>query len=206
MDNSIQTGHYIINFSESTVEVKAKKANRIFLVLEIIITLLFLIPIFAILCFAIRDKIYPYICIFSFAIAGIVALLIRGIYLSLKKEKKYLLVINEEGIFHTDIDKTYELRWNDIVSYGLIKGNSLGGVRRSPNYTQSCIVFSKELYSDEKWAKILDRIVYKRHAHASTENSIILDLGQEDDGTIYNEIKKYIERFCENAKEIEIEK
>ena len=204
--DSIQTERYIIDFFETTVEFRAKKTSRMHLYLEIILTILFLGPLFVILRFSIRDKMYPYIFIFAFAIVCIVALLIRGIWLQIKKEKNYLFVINKEGIFHTDINKTYELLWKDIVSYGLIKGNSLGGVRRSSNYTQSCIVFSKELYGDKEWAKKLDRIVYKHYAHASTENSIVLDLGQEDDGTIYNQIKEYIERFCENGKEIEMQK
>lgn len=204
MNNLIQTKFYNINFFESSVEIKVKRESRIALSLYVVLIIFFMLPFVAILFFGIRDKMYFYVCMSVAVIVSMNVMMIRELLIQIKKEKSYLFLINQDGVLHKDINNTYQLTWEQIVCYGIIKNNSIGGVRRTSNNTQSCIVFSKELYDDKEWYKKLDRIVYKRYSHASTDSIIVLDLRQEDDGEIYNKIKKYIERFCENAIEIEV--
>lgn len=206
MNNLIQTEFYNINFFESSVEIKVKRESRIALSLYVVLIIFFMLPFVAILFFGIRDKMYFYIGMSVVVIVSINAMMIRGLLIQIKKENRYIFLINQDGVLHKDINNTYQLTWEQIVCYGIIKNNSIGGVRRTSNNTQSCIVFSKELCNDKEWYKKLDRIVYKRYSHASTENTIVLDLRQEDDGKIYNQIKKYIERFCKNVTEINLEK
>ena len=204
MRELIQTEFYSINLLDSSVEIKVKRESRVALSLSVILSQVFTLPFVAILFFGIRDKRYFYVCLSVAAILSINAMLIRGLLIQIKKEKIYLFLINQDGVFHTDVNKMYQLTWEQIVCYGIIKNNSISGVRRTPYNTQSCIVFSKELYNDKEWYKKLDRIVYKRYSHASTDSTIVLDLRREDDGEIYNQIKKYIEKFCKNATEINL--
>lgn len=203
----IQNKYYNFEFSDMAVEIKVKEKRKknvfLNLIVDLVIRVAILIPLsYALVC-TIRGKAYFYACIFAPLIVALVGSFIRGLLIEIKKRKKYFFSINQEGIIHTDIDKTYKLYWDEIVCFGLFKHNLISGVRKDSFNTQSCIVFSKKEYSRKQWYNKLDRIAYKRYGHASTEDVIVLDLKQEDDDDIsYNRIKEYVVRYCKNATEI----
>ena len=204
MDNTIQIKYYGIKFLESSVEIKLKEKSKKDLVSNVVVFSVCLITLLFLFTIGLLGKQWFLLVLSSLAICLLLYASASGVILEQKRIKEYAFYLNKEGVTHKDVDKTYHLNWDEIVCFGLIKNNEISG-KRYGLYTQSCIVFSKELYSEKQWYKKLDRIESNRYFHASNESTIVLALKQEDDGTIYNQIKVYIEKFSKSTTEISLE-
>lgn len=204
MNNLIQTEFYSINLLDSSVEIKMNKRSKKEWIISVAVLLLILLPFIFLLVLGIMGKLYFFIVMSTAFMLLLMIASLDGIRLELKREEKYNFLINQNGVTHIDVDNTYYMHWKEICCYGISTNNSRSGTRRTPYNTQACIFFSKETISDRQLKKSFDRIENKRYEHASTEHMIVWNMKQEDNQEIYLKLKEYIERFCENAIEIEV--
>ena len=204
MSRSINTKFYRINLLESSVEIKMNKRNKKDWIITIVLLFSMLLPFLGLLLLGIMGKLYFFIVMSTAFILILMIASLDGFRLEQKRVKKYNFSINQNGVTHIDLDNTYHMQWEEIRCYGISTNNFMGGIRRTSYNTQSVIFFSKKTISDNQLKKFFDRIENKRYQHASTEHMVVWNMKQEDNQEVYLELKKYIERFCENAIEIDV--
>lgn len=194
---------YEIFLLKSSIEIKMKQKST----KERLVIIAFSLFICAICAFPLVLGIIKnmpfYSIIFSLVIVLIILGLTFGIVFENRRIRVFQFIIDEKGVRHVDVNKTYFLNWDEIACWGFVRNNSVGGIRRRENHVQTCIFFSKISCDNNSLKKQFDRVSNRRYEHASSKNIIALALGQKDDRDIYNLFVEFVSPFCNNILEID---
>ena len=200
MTEKVQLKKYIIEAKEE-LKFKVKPPSKTDKITMLILFCFFFIPLFAFSILSFVKAKYIYVMIFSIGSAITIFLAIFATISEKKKLLHFQFILNDNGITHSDVDATYFLPWEEVVAYGFVNFCALTYSRRRENESQMCVYFAKTLFNEKTLRKRINKMSLQKHEHCSSNELIVLALGEEDRNNLYYEIiSKYIN--CSKEKEI----
>lgn len=197
----IQLKRYIIETKEGELKFKLKPPSKTDKITMFISFCFLFIPCFAFSILSFIKAEYIYVMIF---LIGSAITIFSAIFATVTEKKKlshFEFILNNNGITHSDVDATYFLPWKEVMTYGFVNFCALTYSRRGENESQMCVYFAKTLFSEKTLRKKINRMSRQKHEHCSSNELIVLALGEEDRNNLYYEfISKYIN--CSKEKEI----
>lgn len=196
----IQLKRYIIEENVKELKFRMKQPSRKDQIAIFLLFCLLLIPFFLFSILFLIKSAFFYAVLFFIGSVGVMMAIIIGEQAKNKQLAQFQFIINADGVTHKDVDSTYFISWDEVVSYGFINNCSMRAKRKMEDYTQTCIYFAKTRLNEMILRKKAESMSIQKYLHCSSNEIIVFGLKEDDkDGLCYRYINQHI--FCSKDKE-----
>ena len=199
----MSTKKYIIFFREGIIEIKMKPITIQSTVLSVLAILLPFALFLILSCIAFLNDGYFYAILFLALSILMVSAVIAGTVQTRKRVAKFSFVLDGQGIKHMDVDTTYHIAWENIVSWGYVYHNVISGIRNTPHsLRQICLYFSRNLHEETFLRKRFDRMGNRRYMHCSTAELVVFGFHEDNiEGSLIQKLNDCICIYCDQSKQ-----
>ncbi len=198
------TDPYHVQPTSDGLELKLPTDGRVILPKDIIVYICLCLPLIFLTVMGFIGKKYVYAVMGGVMLVLMLGVAVMYVRRARKRRELFSFVINEQGVTHVDVDGTYHLSWDQVGAFGLVDDNIISGVRdTAQSARQACLYIAVHTYDEAYLRKRFWRIENRRYMHCSTNEMIVLGFGEDDiEHTLYEEIKPYLYRYCNQSKEV----
>lgn len=168
-----ETGHYSFDFNSEGFTVKFKGLSLFTHIRKAVIGSLFSLVVLWVSILAISSKELFYAITFSlFFLFLIYYIFWLDIFRWIIRKKRFMFKLNIDGIFCSEINKSYFIGWDELEYFGFVERNPINVANRDL-FFQTCIYFSNNIIEEKQMRKrcrYLDDLPYM---HNSSNEMIV---------------------------------